>query len=209
MRPLALRDFQVSPEGFSVSTGVVRARSVTTRGGFRVTKAVPQDSVADADNEYRGRWRCTLGEWSAEGDWGPIKAGETWTSADADPILLGSTCAVTSETRPDQPVSSDPGQEWAGEADLGSSVLAQPRSAYETVTVTNRTRQKQPPTQPPTTPPTVPPTTPPTQPPTTPPTQPPTVPPTTRPPTATPSESSTVTPSKPPTRKPGLPGTGV
>ncbi len=112
-------------------------------GNFSVTKVVPEGSVVSADMTFGGDWSCTLAGETAPvtGSWGPIGAGDTWTSTDADEIPLGATCAVTSEPRDEYPVE-DHAHQWDGDPVFGDPVQAKAGQGVQlaVVTVTNTTK---------------------------------------------------------------------
>lgn len=134
----------VTIQSGTVSTITVTNKAKQNFGNFSVTKVVPEGSTADATNQYSGAWSCTIGTapdvQTVTGNWGPIAAGATWTSTDADKIPLGASCAVTSETRPADPVSGNPSYQWDGDANLGMAVVAA-KTPVPVITVTNKTKQ--------------------------------------------------------------------
>nr|WP_269452144.1 DUF5979 domain-containing protein [Tessaracoccus coleopterorum] len=120
---------------------LVTATNTLTRGlgGFSVTKSVPEGSVVDETMTFTGAFECVgpLAGDEVTGTWGPIAAGETWTSEKNIP--LAASCKVTSEERPVWPSGDDHSQQWAGDPDLGTAVVSAVEPA--TVTVTNATAQ--------------------------------------------------------------------
>lgn len=134
----------VTIQSGTVSTITVTNKAKQNFGNFSVTKVVPTGSTADASNQYSGAWSCTIGTapnvQTVTGSWGPIAAGATWTSSDANKIPLDASCAVTSETRPTNPVGSDPSHQWDGDANLGTAVVAA-KTSVPVIKVTNKTKQ--------------------------------------------------------------------
>jgi hypothetical protein len=125
------------PEG---GTGVITVTNRLTRlsGGFTVTKAIAGEGTPDPSLTFAGQWRCVYpgpDDETATGAWGPVPAGQAWTSAGDAGIPRTSSCVVLGE---DEPGPSGPGLEWDGEPDLGAPVTAseQPGEAATTVTDT-------------------------------------------------------------------------
>ena len=113
-----------APAVATVTNGVERVN-----GGFSVTKAI--EGTADVDLTYEGDFRCVytptdpqVPAVTVDGTWGPIAAGATWTSAADAGIPLGSSCAVTTETRAENPVADDLSYRWIEPFDPGSPVIA-------------------------------------------------------------------------------------
>lgn len=135
----------VTIEANKTGTLTVTNKAKRVYGNFSVTKIVPEGSTADASNTYSGNWSCTLdvgtGVETVTGTWGPIKADETWTSTATNKIPLGANCKVTSETRPENPVASDPSHQWDGDATFSDPVEAKNAAPLGVVTVTNKTKQ--------------------------------------------------------------------
>ena len=134
----------ISP-GVTIVNGEEKTITVTNKadrvhGAFEVTKVVPAGSTADETNKYGGDWSCSLGAETKTGTWGPIAAGETWTSTAATEIPLGAECTVTNEERPDAPVADNPSFEWDGDPLFSDPVTAK-QDDLGTITVTNTTKQ--------------------------------------------------------------------
>lgn len=131
------------PEG---GTGVITVTNRLTRlyGGFTVTKAIAGEGTPDPSLTFAGQWRCvypgpdavtgTSDDETATGAWGPVPAGQAWTSAGDAGIPRTSSCVVLGEDEPGPP---GPGLEWDGEPDLGVSVTASEQPGEAAITVTN------------------------------------------------------------------------
>lgn len=120
------------------TSALVTATNTLTRGlgTFEVTKIVPEGSVVDEEMTFSGEYVCTgpLADDRVTGTWGPIEAGETWTS---DDIPLAADCELTSEVRPVWPNSADHADQWDGDPVFSESVAS--AEEPETITVTNTT----------------------------------------------------------------------
>ena len=88
---------------------------------------------------FGGDWSCTLDGETVTGTWGPIAAGATWNSTNANEIPLGASCVVT-EARDEYPVT-DGSYIWDGDPVISGSVNAASVAADARITVTNTTRQ--------------------------------------------------------------------
>lgn len=125
-----------------ISTITVTNRAKRVYGNFQVKKVLAAESTADTSKTYTGSWSCALdSEPPVTGAWGPITAGTTWSSRNADKIPLGANCSVTSETRPPFPVAGDHSYQWDGEPSFSVPVISQEGDDLDTVTVTNTTRR--------------------------------------------------------------------
>lgn len=126
----------------SNETKIITATNKAKRvfGNFEITKVVPSGSTADAENTYSGDWSCVLGEETTTGTWGPIIAGDTWSSTNDAEIPLGSVCSVSSEDRPEWPVENDHSYQWDGDPVFSAAVQAA-TNGLSNITVTNATKR--------------------------------------------------------------------
>ncbi|MBM7824566.1 hypothetical protein JOD55_000393 [Arcanobacterium pluranimalium] len=122
-------DFEVKSGLWSVPTSTsgtaylrVVTKAVREYGSINVLKNVTGDvqkslqATTDAlKNEYVGRWMCTAEDGTVKaGSWYVLGTGNAQILSDEGDtqILAGSTCTVTENSRPEQPVSVDASYEW-------------------------------------------------------------------------------------------------
>ncbi|MFC5370850.1 DUF5979 domain-containing protein [Arcanobacterium bovis] len=122
-------DFEVKSGLWSVPTSTsgtaylrVVTKAVREYGSINVLKNVTGDvqkslqATTDAlKNEYVGRWMCTAEDGTVKtGSWYSLGGGDAQILSDAGDtqILAGSSCSVTENSRPAQPVAVDASYEW-------------------------------------------------------------------------------------------------
>lgn len=133
-----------TPADGYVVTDAAEPRDVTVTnstsrvyGSFQVRKAIDGPGGYTTPSIFKGTWTCTrAGEPDVTGPWQVTDQG----SVTVNGVLVGSTCAVTSEDIPTtQPVANDPSYEWGGHTMSEPVLVIAGVEQAPVITVTNAT----------------------------------------------------------------------